>query len=187
MMEEFTYASGRRCGISDELMRCHITATTLAITGIVLAAAGAAAGAVSSVQAGKREEAAGKYNAAVGRNNALNAQRAAQFEASRIEKRNRLILGKQRAAYLKSGVDLSGSAEDVILDSMTEGELDILAAKYEGLTASQSFESRARLAEFEGSQARQAGNVAAVGSILSGASRATNTYSSYRRGQDPEF
>lgn len=188
MKEEFYFARDRFCGINDELMRHHIvTTTTLLVASIALAAAGAAAGAYSSVQAGEAQKDASKYNAAVQKNNALTASRQAKYESDRIEKRNRIIKGKQTAAYAKAGIDLSGSAEDVILDSMVEGELDKQAALYAGATASQSHIARSRLDEFEGNAAQRAGYVRATGSVLSGASQGVSSYSRYRANQEPEF
>lgn len=188
MTEEFEFASGRRCGISNELMRCHlVTTTTLVVASLAIAAAGAAAGAYSSVQAADQQEKASKYNAAVDRNNALNASRAAKYQADRIAKRNRLIAGKQRAGYAKAGIDLSGSAEDVMMDSAIEGELDRQVALYSGLTAAQSNEARARLSEFEGSSAKRAGYVRAGASVLGGASQGAGIYTNYRNNQEPDF
>lgn len=187
MTEEFYFARPRYCGIADAT-RCEVvTAATLAVAGIVLAAAGAGVGAYSAIEQGKQAEAAGKYNAKVQRNNAVTARNQANFEADRIRKRNRLVAGKQRANYLKSGIDLSGSAEDVILDSAIEGELDVAAAQYAGASAAQSQVARARLSEYEGRAAGRAGYVRAGGAILSGASSAVGSYTSYKQHSDPDF
>lgn len=159
-----------------------VASTTIAIAAIAVAAASAGAGAYTAVSAGKAAEASGKYNAAVQRNNALMAQRSAKFQADRIRKRNLLLMGKQRASFLKSGVNVS---EDVILDSQIEGELDRMAAIYSGATTSQAYVAQAKLSEMEGRNARRAGTAGAVGSVLGGAGQALGAYGDYRR--DPYF
>lgn len=168
-----------------------VTTTTLIVASIVAAAASAAAGAYSSVSAANAQKDASKYNEAVEKNNALTAQRQAQYQADRIAKRNRILLGKQRAGYAKSGVDLSGSAEDVMMDSAIEGELDRQAALYAGVTAAQAHEARAKLNAYEGDATLSAGRIRAGASVLSGASQGLGTYSSYRMRQaaseDPDF
>lgn len=188
MTEEFTYATPRRCGIIEQDVQCClVTTTTLLITALAVSAAAAAAGTYSSISQGKQAEAAGKYNAKVERNNALTATREAQFQADRIRKRNRLIAGKQRAAYVKSGIDLSGSAEDVMLDSATEGELDVLSRQYAGSSAATSFTARSRLFGSEAAAAGRAGYVGAAGALLGGAAKAGNIYSNYAYHNQPEF
>lgn len=164
-----------------------VTTTTLLVAGLAIAAAGAGVGAYSAVQAGEAQKDAAKYNAAVQKNNALTASQQAKYQADRIAKRNRIILGRQRAAYAKSGIDLSGSAEDVLMDSMIEGELDKRAALYAGATSAQSSLARAKLDEFEGRTAQRAGYTRAGASILGGASQGLGAYNTYRGSNESDF
>lgn len=155
-----------------------------------VAIAGAGVSAYSSIQSGKAAEESGKYNAAVERNNAKMAQDRANYEADRLRKRNMLIRGKQRAAFAKSGVEISGSADDVIFDTELEGALDIQAAKYAGRAAATAHAARARLDLFEGANAKRAGMFNAGATILGGLSDAAVGYTSTRsglraRGDDP--
>lgn len=153
-----------------------IASSTVAIIAAVATAASAAAGAYTAVSAGNAAKASGKYNAAVARNNAQMAQQQAKYEADRIAKRNKLIAGKQRAAYAKSGVDLSNTVDDVMMDSSIEGELDRLAALYSGNVTATGLEARARLATAEGKNAQQGGYQRAAGSILGGAGSMASIY-----------
>lgn len=173
--------------MTEPFLLAYIGTTTLAIISVVMAAAGTAAGAYSAVSAGKQAEDSAKYNAKVTRNNALSAQQQAQQQAGRIRKRNELIFGKQRANYLKSGGDLSGSAEAVILDSYVEGALDVEAAKFAGNSADVAMQAKAKLSLAEGSAAKQAGYVSAGGQVLSGAAKSSAGYANFRDKQDLDF
>jgi hypothetical protein len=176
--------SMRIVDVPSDLLRCHygamnITATTVAVLAVVVAAAGAAVGTVSSLEAASAQEKAQKYNAAVARNQAQSAQQQAQMEANRIRQHNRLIAGKQRSAILKSGVDISGSAVDVMYDSAIQGEWDALIALYTGKMQSDNLEASARLSQFQGSTARQMGYYNAGNSILTGAGGIASAGGSY--------
>jgi len=56
----------------------------------------------------------------------------ANQQADDIRRKNARLAGTQRVAFLKSGVTLSGSAQDVMYDSALEGELDALNTRYTG-------------------------------------------------------
>lgn len=146
----------------------------------VTAIASAGFGAYSAIQQGKAQEAAEKYNAAVSRNNAQMAADKARFEADRVRKRNLLLRGRQRAAFAKSGVDISGSPEDVLFDSEIEGQLDLLAVKYTGEVTSRAHASQAELHKTAGRNAVTNSYFNAGGSILSGAGQVASQF-------DPRF
>jgi len=146
----------------------------------IVAVAGAGVGAYSAVQQGKAQESAEKYNAAVSRNNAQMASDKASFEANRVRKRNLLLRGRQRAAFAKSGVDLSGSPEDVLFDSDIEGQLDLLAVKYTGEVTSRAHAGQAELHRSAGRNAISNSYLNAGGAILSGAGQVAGQY-------DPRF
>jgi hypothetical protein len=158
-----------------------ITATTLAIASIAVAAVGTAAGTYSSVASANAAEDSAKYDAQVNRNNAVNAQNQAKYEADRIRKRNLLVLGKQRAGFSKSGVELTGSAEDVIYDSAIEGELDRQAALYSGKLGASAYTARARLRDAEAVNAKTGGYFNAGASILGGSSDVISAGNRYVR------
>lgn len=180
MREEFNYTYGRR-PVVIEAIECHFVATsTLIIVGVTLAAAGI--GAYSAIQQGKAAEGAAKYSANIERRNATIASQKSQYESERLRKRNVLIRGRQQAVYAKSGVEISGTPEDVMYDSEIEGQLDLLAVRYAGTIAASDAEARARLHIFRGQSARTASYFSATASILGGASQATATIAS-----DPQF
>jgi hypothetical protein len=161
-----------------------ITAIGLAIAGIVTSVAATAAGVYSSVQQANAQEGAAKYNAAVERNNAQIATQNSQFEAERIRKRNVIMRGKQRVAFAKSGVDISGTVDDVMYDSEIEGNLDLLATKYAGAIATRDRQARAGLFAAQGDQARTTGLINAGSSILAGAGQFSSNYGNYLKIRD---
>lgn len=165
-----------------------ITAATIAIAGVAIAAVSAGVGAYSAIQQGKAQEDAAKYSAAVDRNNAILASQKSQYEADRQRKRNLILRGKQQAAYAKSGVEITGSPEDVMFDSAIEGNLDILATRYAGEISTRDYEGRARLQDLRGSQAASSSYFNAGSSILSGAGQAASAYGNYLSSQkNPRF
>lgn len=144
---------------------------------LALTAAGTGVAVKGSLDAAAASEKAGKYNEALSNNQAIAESDKASFEAARIRKRNLVLLGKQRANYAKSGVNLSGSALDVIYGSSLEGELDALTTQYSGETAAGYYRSRGVLARMQGSNAAAANRASAYGTILTGAGRLGRQYS----------
>ena len=154
---------------------------------VVAALAATGIGAYSAIAQGQAAEDAAKYNAKVNENNARSAEYQAQAEAQQVRRRNAAILGRQRAVLSKSGVTLSGSAEDLMYDSAVQGELEALNVLYAGNVQSGYYQSRARLSRFEGANARTAGYYGAASSVLSGASSAASSYARYGTSYAPTF
>lgn len=157
-------------------------------TGIAIAAtlASAAVSAVGAVQQGRAQARSDDFNAAVARNNAIAAQQnalaarqQAALEAQRTRRGTVRALGAQTAAFAKSGVQITGSAQDIMFDSAIEGEMDALLQLYRGdIGARQERQTASDLRNQE-SQFRQSASAARTGagiragaSILGGASQA---------------
>ena len=135
---------------------------------IVVTLASAAASAGAAIAQGEAAEDAAKYNAAVAENDASAIAQQSQYEAQRVRERNRRILASQRAGQAKSGLAMSGSFQDVQMDSAIQGEMDALAAIYTGQINSGSAQARAQLARLEGRNAKRSGYINAGASLLSG-------------------
>lgn len=91
----------------------------------------------------------------IARRQATAAIQQAQAEAAAIRNENARVGGTQRVNYLKSGVTLSGSAQDVMYDSSIEGELNALNAMYRGQTSYSYYRDEASYARSQGdTQAR---------------------------------
>jgi len=164
------------------------TTAAIALAAVAVSAVGTGVAVAGQMEQADAAEKAGKYNEKVARNNALAAQHQAQYEADRISKRNRVILGRQKAAIAKSGILDSGSTFDVFMDSAVEGELDRMAALYSGTVRSNYATSQATLSRMEGDAAQRAGYYRAGGTLLTGAANVASTYNSYSRQQSgPTF
>jgi hypothetical protein len=72
-------------------------------------------------------------NAMIAEQDAQSARERMRFEVGQIDSRNRRLMGAQRAAYAKAGVEIdSGTPQDVSYDSALAGEVEELAAIYLG-------------------------------------------------------
>ena len=121
-------------------------------------------------QQGKAQQQAYEYNAKVNEQNAKIAQDKAAYEADKQAQRMRRLNATQRPAYAASGVNLSGTALDLMEDSTTQGEMDRLAILYGGDVQAIQSRNEAELNRFQGKQAASAGTSAAFGTLLGGAS-----------------
>ena len=161
-----------------------VTALGVAIASVAIAAVGTGVATYSAIAQGQAASAAAKYNAAVARNNALAAEQQSTIDADRIRKRNRLLFGHQEAAAAKSGMDLSGSIDDVIYDSSVQGEMDRLAALYTGKVSANAQEARATLSDYEARNAKTASYWGAGGTLLSGSGQVAGAYGNYLKIRD---
>lgn len=141
-------------------------------------------------------EVQGESQAQIAEKQATASLQQAQSEALAIRRQNERVRGTQRVAFLKSGVTLSGSAQDVIYDSAIEGELEALAIEYkgkvaysqnqdeaayarsQGTTSARLYRSRAQtdsiLSAYEGGSRAKAYRAQSVGSFFSGVASAAN-------------
>lgn len=140
---------------------------TIALLSVAVAAVGTGYSIHSSIEQGEMAKDAADFNAAVAENDALAAAQQSQYEADQISRRNRIIIGKQRAAYAKSGVS-GGSMWDVMYESYQQGELDRMAALYSGAVATNRNRSQGQLSRLEGKNARATGYLRAGSALLSG-------------------
>src|SRR3990167_5965390 len=105
---------------------------------------------VGTLVEGKQQKNMAEYNAKIYEQQAQAERSSAALLA---EQKNRLIksqLGKQTALYGKSGVKMSGSPLEVMLDSMTNANLDLAIDKYNSDVKAHGYESSAAMSRFEG-------------------------------------
>jgi len=164
-------------------------AQALPFIALAATAVGTGVAVYGQMEQAKAAEKAAKFNEKVAENNATAARNAAMAEAERVQRRNRAIIGKARSSFAKSGVLLSGSAEDIIYDSLIQGELDRMTALYTGSQQSSYYHTQGMLARMEGQNASSAAKFSAAGTILSGASSmAGRGYSYYTNNNGyPQF
>lgn len=137
-------------------------------------------GAYSAITTASAQSRAEEANAAAAEASAKQEDAEASFNAERIRSRNRRALAAQKAAQGASGAAISGTALDVRTDSATQGELDALAALYEGETRRVSLLQESQASRQAARDARRQGILGAAGSALSGAARAASSFQSFR-------
>lgn len=152
----------------------------LMIAGLVAGLAGTAVSAMGARSSAEAQKKAADYNSAVERNNAGVAAQQAKFDANQIQQKTTRQLGLQRAAMASSGFDPnSGSFTDVSQDTARRGELEKLSSIYQGRLGVMRSSSAAQLSSMQGAADLTAGNYAMAGTILGGASSATQIGARY--------
>lgn len=137
--------------------------------GLAVVVVGAGVTAYGQVQAGKAADALGRYNAQQEEINASAATRDANIQANQIRERNRLIAGKQYAAYAASGV-AADTGSPLLVESKTRANLEMGALEAErqgGIEASKDLQ-QAEIDRIEGKNALTGSRYAATGTILQG-------------------
>lgn len=157
----------------------------------VIGGVGAATGAFGQYEAGQANAAAAAYQAQVAANNANIARQNASFESAAGEAavvnkglQTRATVGKEKAYGGASGIDVNtGSAPAVRAGTEEMGMLDALTIRSNSAKQAWAQEVQAtsdmaqsQLYQFEGEQAKTAGDIGAAGSLLSGASTVGGNY-----------
>lgn len=150
-------------------------------------AVNAVTGLVGNLKAADTARDAGRAANAQAELNAESLEAVGELRADEARRSGRRLVGRQRAAFAKSGLAMSGSAMDVILDTEIENELAALHEKF-GLDSAAFNERLAGIqAEAVGEARGNALTARGVQSILSGAasiaSFATQAGASSQAGQ----
>lgn len=141
-----------------------------------VAVVSAAFTAQQQVQQGEFQRGVSEYNARVAENEAEETRRAG-VEAENIQRRKTAeLISKQRAQLGAANIDLgSGSALQLQEEAAALGEADALRIRSNFEARARSLETGADLTLSEGVFAEQAGQTAAAGTLLQGASTALST------------
>jgi hypothetical protein len=138
---------------------------------------------IGQVMAGNAAAAAANYNAQIAGQNALFAEERAKdalerghLEEERVRREGTLVRKGQEARYGAAGIDVGyGSPMDAIISSATQAELDALTVRENANREAEDFEreawsyrSGAELSKAEARNARTAGLIGGIGSVLSG-------------------
>lgn len=150
-----------------------------AISTFALAATAVAglASAVGSIVQGSQQASLAKYNQKLAQQNAVIAGQQAAEDAARSRTDTRRRIAAIEAAYGANGIDLSGTALDVIDDATVQGELDAKTIEYKGLLEQRRYLSGANEQGFRASSAELAGYAGAAGALLSTAGRIGGSFS----------
>ena len=124
--------------------------------------ASASAAAVQGVSAYR----AARFNEASLRSQAETTRRISQIQAERLRKQQRRVVKKQIAGLAKTGGLLSG--EDVIFDTILEGESAAADALISGFIQAEGLKRRAAITRAQGNNALIAGGIGVGTAVFSG-------------------
>lgn len=161
---------------------------TLAAVAIGATLIGGAVSAMGAIQAGKAEAAAHNRDAAISDRNKIiadqdrqQAVRTSTIAAEDKRRENRRQYAAIRAAYGSSGLDLSGSALDVLADTSTEMALDERRVEYEGTVKNREgalsmlyLQEDADQSRMKAKTAKQSSRIAAGSALIGSVSRAAS-------------
>ena len=128
-------------------------------------------GFVFDIQAGKQQSALGKYNQDVSNRNALVKEQEAEaikkqteFDIAKFDQQFEQLTGTTKVATLKSGVELSGSALNILRYNAEQAEVQKDVMDYNSKVAQSQKMEEANFARIQGVIARREGKIAALGS-----------------------
>lgn len=168
--------------------------TGAAIASLAATAIGTGISAYGSYQQGQAASKAASYNAQIAENNRTIAEQNAEYatragiaKAEQESLAGRSALGKIKARQSASGVTVaSSSSEDVVEGAREANVLDVANVvqnaqlqAYGYKSQAMNFEAGANLARIEGANARRAGTLGALGTLLSGAGSLGGQYTYY--------
>lgn len=156
---------------------------------------GGSLSASSQIQAGNAQSrmatnVAGQYaqNANLADTAAANAVAGGQRGATEALRQNKMLQSRQIALAAANGASTSEkNIADLISRTAGQGEYEALSALYEGDTRGQALQNeaiglrnKAATTLFEGKQARKAGNIGAISSLIGSGAQAGSFYSKYK-------
>ncbi len=139
------------------------------------------AGVVSGVGAAmgaKAQQAQADANAALNERQAKIETETGAYKAQRTQDQVDRTLGAQRAGFAANGVALSGSAEDVVMDSAEEGALDVAAIRWNSRLASDNFKYQAKIDKMNSKIASKAAPLAFIAPVIGGIGQGIASYQS---------
>lgn len=142
----------------------------------ILTAATAITQSMAALQQSNAQQAEYKARSLYNRRQAQAERMKGQYEATRLREKGERLYGKQRALFGNAGVALEGTAEDVVLDSVREVELDVQAVQWGQRIAASNYEYEAKVDLMNRKSARTAGYFAAVTPLLKGATTIAENY-----------
>ncbi len=153
------------------------------IASMAFSVMGAISDANSKSQAYESQAEWNQYNAAIQRQNAGAALQQSASEQARQNRQARRVMGEQRAAVAQSGTGFGGSNADLLDQSATLAELDMLNIAYEGQMRARGHEIQAQGEDYSRKvNRRNAGNAKTAGIFSAGRSLLTGVGRGYGGG-----
>tara|TARA_R110000803_G_scaffold42799_2_gene91566 strand:- start:745 stop:1206 length:462 start_codon:yes stop_codon:yes gene_type:complete len=126
--------------------------------------------AVASVAAARQASSIGSYNQAIQNRNAQVAEQKAEalkeqtkFDIARFDQQFEQLTGQTKVATLKSGVELSGSALNILRYNAEQAEIQKDIMDYNSKVAQSQAIEQANFARMQGVVAKQQARSAAIG------------------------
>jgi len=126
---------------------------------------------VFDIAAAQQQSALGKYNQQVYNRNALVKEQEAEaikkqteFDIAKFDQQFEQLTGTTKVATLKSGVELSGSALNILRYNAEQAEVQKDVMEYNSKVAQSQKMEEANFARIKGVIARREGKIAALGS-----------------------
>lgn len=123
-------------------------------------------------QQGLAGKQAGEFNAQMAEQNAELAQQQAKEDERRIRAIGLKQMGDTRASTGANGLQMDGSALDVLQDTAQKVSLDALYARHRGEVQAVMYRNQARLDRYQGEAALTGAQYGAAASILSAGGQA---------------
>lgn len=118
------------------------------------------------IQQGQQQKQVFEFNAAVNRQKAQLAAEAGKLRVDRLRRQKKTFNAKQQAAFAKAGVRLTGSPLQVLADTATELEFDILIEDFNTRVGVLNATTAAELDILRGKQSQQSSLISAGSSLL---------------------
>jgi hypothetical protein len=136
----------------------------MSFTGLMLA--GTALQMHGQLQQGKQEQQMFEYNAAINRQRSELVRQAGNLKIQQMQRERKSFGKKQTALYAKAGVALTGSPLQVLSDTASQLELDILVEDYNTRLEIMNQNSEAQMNSLRGNMAVNASRTAAFSTLL---------------------
>ena len=158
----------------------------LQTAGTILGLSGAAQSASAQRQAGASADQAAQFRAAQLEQQAGQERASAQRQSIEARRRSNIAMSRAQALAASSG---AGALDPTVINLMSgiagEGELEANTALYQGEERAIGQEAGASASQYEGAQARRAGEIKAKSTILGGLANAGMSLSRYAPGPSP--
>lgn len=144
----------------------------IAVISSLVGAASTVAGGVASNRAAKFNSQVQQNNAVIARNKAKQEQAVSELEIVRNQRRVRQVFGEQKTGFGAGNIQTdSGSALDVLANTIEQGELDTQIIRFNSEQTQQDLRFSADNLDAQSQLTRQSGKFGLGGSVLSGASQ----------------
>lgn len=139
------------------------------IFGMILGAVGSIIGGIGKKKQAKAQKKAAKFNAKLAARNAEIIRERTDINLTRLNQETIRATGGAVAGFSKGGVEISGSALDVLRETARNSALDASLIKKQGEIDENAFLSQAKGFTSEAKQAKTAGQIGFASGIVSAA------------------